>query len=172
MYKVLFRPFIQKKLFFNYQYGFNFPITKALKVNYTAANSNIVRNYFDATNTPIDNLDIWHDYWNIGTPNTHNQQITVNYDLPINKIPALAFVKSSYIYTGDYSWQRSSAAFATFQTIDGTVYQLGNTVQNAASHKLNATLNMDAFYKYIGLTAKNNRKQRQLRKRHQNQAKN
>lgn len=151
-------PLYRRNYFFNYQYGFNFPITKALKVNYTAANSNIVRNYFDATNTPIDNLDIWHDYWNIGTPNTHNQQITVNYDLPINKIPALSFVKSSYIYTGDFSWQRSSDAFATFQTVDGTVYQLGNTIQNAGSHKINATLNMDAFYKYIGLTAKKQQK--------------
>ncbi len=151
-------PLYRRNYFFNYQYGFNFPITKALKVNYTAANSNIVRNYFDATNTPIDNLDIWHDYWNMGTPNTHNQQITVNYDLPINKIPALAFLKSSYIYTGDFSWQRSSDAFATFQTVDGTVYQLGNTIQNAGSHKLNATLNMDAFYKYIGLTGNKQQK--------------
>ena len=84
--------------------------------------------------------------------------------MPINKIPALSFVKSSYIYTGDYSWQRSSDAFATFQTVDGTVYQLGNTVQNAGSHKINATLNMDAFYKYIGLTAKKQQKAAPVKK--------
>ena len=87
-------------------------MTKALKVNYTVANNNIVRNYFDDNKNPIDGLDIWHDYWNIGTPNTHNQQLTVNYDLPLNKIPALGFItKSSYIYTSDFSWQRSSDAF-------------------------------------------------------------
>lgn len=151
-------PLYRRNYFFNYQYGFNFPITKALKVNYTVANNNIVRNYFDANKNPIDGLDIWHDYWNIGTPNTHNQQLTVNYDLPINKIPALAFIKSTYIYTSDFSWQRSSDAFATFLAQDGTLYQLGNTVQNSGSHKLNASLNMDMFYKYIGLTAKKTKK--------------
>lgn len=152
-------PLYRRNYFFNYQYGVNFPITKALKVNYTAANNNIVRNYFDAQNNPINDLDIWNDYWNFGTANTHNQQLTANYDLPINKIPALSFIKSSYVYTGDYSWQRSSDAFATFQALDGTTYQLGNTIQNANSHKITAGLDMNGFYKYIGLTAKKQIKQ-------------
>ena len=147
-------PLYRRNYFFNYQYGVNFPLTKSLKVNYTAANNNIVRNYFDSNKNPINDLDIWDDYWNFGQANTHNQQLLVNYDLPINKIPALSFVKSSYVYTGDYSWQRSSDAFATFQALDGTIYQLGNTIQNANSHKINAALDMNAFYKYIGLTAK------------------
>ena len=72
----------------------------------------------------------------------------------INKIPALSFIKTSYVYTGDYSWQRASDAFSTFQALDGTTYQLGNTIQNANSHKINAGLDMNMFYKYIGLTAK------------------
>jgi cell surface protein SprA len=152
-------PLYRRNYFFNYQYGVNFPITKSLKLNYTAANNNIVRNYFDAQNNPINDLDIWNDYWNFGSANTHNQQITANYDLPINKIPALSFIKSSYIYTGDYSWQRSSDAFATFQALDGTTYQLGNTIQNANSHRINAGFDMNAFYKYIGLTAKKQKKQ-------------
>lgn len=152
-------PMYRRNYFFNYQYGFNFPLTKALKVNYTVANNNIVRNYFDDNKNPIDGLDIWHDYWNIGTPNTHNQQLTVNYDLPLNKIPALGFItKSSYIYTSDFSWQRSSDAFSTFLAADGILYQLGNTIQNSGSHKFNMNLNMDMFYKYIGLTTKKNNK--------------
>lgn len=152
-------PLYRRNYFFNYQYGVNFPITKSLKLNYTAANNNIVRNYFDAQKNPINDLDIWNDYWNFGSANTHNQQLTANYELPINKIPALSFVKSSYVYTGDYSWQRSSDAFATFVALDGTTYQLGNTIQNANSHKINTAFDMNAFYKYIGLTAKKQKKQ-------------
>lgn len=145
-------PLYKRNYFFNYLYGFNYNITKALRVNYTAASSNIVRNYLDESNVPIDGLDIWNDYWNIGQSNQHNQQIIVNYDLPINKIPALSFIKSNYSYTGDYNWQRSSDAFATYIDENGTNWNLGNTIQNANSHKLNTTLNMDLFYKYIGLT--------------------
>jgi cell surface protein SprA len=150
----------RRNYFFNYNYGFNYNITKALRVNYTASSSNIVRNYLDENNLPIDGLDIWDDYWNIGQSNQHNQQIVVNYDLPINKIPALAFIKSTYIYTGDYNWQRSSDAYSSIEAEDGTNYALGNTIQNASSHKLNTTFNMDTFYKYIGLTKNKSNKSR------------
>ncbi|CAM3793241.1 cell surface protein SprA [Flavobacterium cucumis] len=142
----------RRNYFFNYNYGVNYNLTKSLRFNYTASSNNIVRNYLDENNLPIDGLGIWDDYWNIGESNQHNQQLVVNYDLPINKIPLFSFVKSTYTYTGDYNWQRSSDAFSSILAEDGTQYQLGNTIQNASSHKLNTTLNMDAFYKYIGLT--------------------
>jgi cell surface protein SprA len=82
------------------------------------------------------------------------QQLVMNYELPIDKIPLFSFVKANYSYTGDYSWQRASIALSQYVAPDGTTYNLGNTVQNAISHNLNANLNMDLFYKYIGLTKK------------------
>ena len=142
-------PLFRRNYLFNYQYGFNYNITKALKVNFTASTHNIVRTYFDQYNVPDNSNTIWTDFWNIGTPNQHNQQIVINYELPINKIPFLAFVKSTYSYTGDYSWQKSSLALAS---VDG--YDLGNTIQNAGSHRLNTAFSMETFYKYIGLGKK------------------
>lgn len=147
-------PLYRRNYFFNYQYSFNYNLTKALKINYTASTSNIVRNYLDENNIPIDDFSIWDDYWNIGDPNQHIQQIIVNYELPINKIPVFSFVKSTYSYTADYNWQRSSDALSTIELEDGTTYRLGNTIQNGNIHRLNTTLNMDSFYKYIGLTKK------------------
>lgn len=146
-------PLYRRNYMFNYQYGFNYNLTKALKVNYTASTNNIVRNYLDENNIPMDDFTIWDDYWNIGEANQQIQQLVVNYDLPINKIPALAFIKSTYSYTGDYNWQRSTDALSTISTDEG-VFSLGNTIQNAGSHRLNTALNMDLFYKYIGLTKK------------------
>ncbi|MCF6128427.1 cell surface protein SprA [Flavobacterium sp. AS60] len=142
-------PLFRRNYMFNYQYGFNYNLTKALKINFTAASHNIVRTYMDENNVPDNSNTIWTDFWNIGTPNQHNQQIVVNYELPINKIPTLAFVKSTYSYTGDYSWQRASLAM---NSVDG--YDLGNTIQNAGSHRLNTAFNMETFYKYIGLGKK------------------
>ena len=151
-------PLYRRNYLFNYQYGFNYNLTKALKLNYTAATSNIVRNYLDEEGAPIDTFTIWDDYWNPGEANQHNQQLTVNYDLPINKLPFLSFVKSTYTYTGNYNWQRASIAFSEFEDVDGTVYDLGNTIQNNGQHQLNTALNMDLFYKYIGLTKSSERK--------------
>lgn len=146
-------PLYRRNYFFNYNYGFNFNLTKALRFNYTVATNNIVRNYFDENKKPIDELTIWDDYFNIGQANLHTQQLVVNYDLPINKIPALSFVKSVYSYTSDFSWQRSSDAMSSID-YNGVNYSLGNTIQNAGSHKLNTTLNMDMLYRYVGLTNK------------------
>ncbi|MCD8529351.1 MAG: cell surface protein SprA [Flavobacterium sp.] len=81
----------RRNYFFNYTYGFNYNLTKSIRMNYTASSNNIVRNYLDENNLPIDGLDIWDDYWNIGQSNQHNQQLVVNYDLPINKIPIFQF---------------------------------------------------------------------------------
>jgi len=146
-------PLYRRNYMFNYQYGFNYNLTRALKINYTASTNNIVRNYLDENGIPMEDFTIWDDYWNIGEANQHIQQIVVNYDLPLNKLPVFAFVKSTYSYTGDYSWQRSTDALSTIETDEG-VFSLGNTIQNAGSHRLNTALNMDAFYKYIGLTKK------------------
>jgi len=80
----------------------------------------------------------------------------VNYDLPLNKLPFLSFVKSSYTYTGDYSWQRASVALSQVPNENDPEhpYNLGNTIQNASSHKLNTTFSMESLYKYIGLGKK------------------
>jgi cell surface protein SprA len=149
-------PLYRRNFAFNYQYGFNYNLTKSLKLNYTASSSNIVKNYLNEDNEPIDTFTIWDSYWDIGDPNQHTQQLVVNYDLPINKIPIFSFIKANYTYTGDYTWQRTSNALSQIQ-IDGTDYNLGNTIQNASSNNLTATFNMETFYKYVGLRKSNSK---------------
>ena len=147
-------PLYRRNFFFNYNYGFNYKLTKSLSFVYNANSNNIVKNYLDSNNAPIDSFSIWDDFWNPGTPNQHNQQLVVNYELPINKLPFLGFVKSNYSYTSDYNWTRSSSAFASIETQEGDIYQLGNTIQNANSHKLNTTFDMASFYKMLGIGVK------------------
>ncbi|MFV8371000.1 cell surface protein SprA [Flavobacterium sp. LB2P74] len=149
-------PLYRRNFAFNYQYGFNYNLTKSLKLNYTASSSNIVKNYLNEDNEPIDTFTIWDSYWDIGDPNQHMQQLVVNYEIPINKIPLFSFVKANYSYTGDYTWQRTSNALSQIE-IEGNSYNLGNTIQNASSNNLNATFNMDMLYKYLGLTKNTNK---------------
>jgi cell surface protein SprA len=146
-------PLYRRNYAFNYNYGFNYNLTKNLKFNYTASSNNIVKNYMNSDNVPNDELTIWDSYLNVGQANQHMQQLVLNYDIPLDKIPVFSFVKANYSYTGDYSWQRASVALSNIE-IEGVDYNLGNTIQNAISHNLNANMNMDLFYKYIGLTKK------------------
>jgi cell surface protein SprA len=146
---------------FEFQYAFNYNITKALSLNFTAANSNIVRNYFvdDVINGRQDpNLDVWDGFFDFGDPNIQNQQLQVNYEIPLYKIPTFSFLKATYSYTGDFQWQKGSDLNNNLEIENSeglvTAYNLGNSVQNANTHNINSTLNMEMLYKYVGLVKK------------------
>lgn len=153
-------PLYRRNYFFNYNFGFNFDLTKSVRLTYIGGSNNIVRNYYDSVNETIDNNNtIWDDYFNIGEPNQFSQQFTLNYELPINKIPFLAFVKSNYAYTGNFNWQRASDAYSNIQ-IDGSdeLFSVGNTIQNSRTQRLNTTLGMETLYRYLGLVKSSQRK--------------
>ncbi len=148
---------------FDFQYALNYNITNALSFNFTAANSNIVRNYFvnDLINGRQDpNLDVWDGFLDFGDPNIQNQQLQLNYELPIYKIPTFSFLRATYSYTGDFQWQKGSdlnnnLPITNVETNVTTVYNLGNSIQNANTHMINSSLNMETLYKYVGLARKN-----------------
>ncbi len=141
---------------FDFQYTINYNLTKALQLNFTAANNNIVRNYFkdNIINGEQDpTLDVWDGFLDFGDPNRQSQQLGITYELPLNKIPTLSFINATYQYSGDFQWQKGSDLYGNLE-LDGQTYDLGNTIQNANTHNLNTTLDMNKLYKYIGLTKK------------------
>ncbi|WP_282122906.1 cell surface protein SprA [Algibacter mikhailovii] len=142
---------------FDFQYAINYNLTKSLQINFTAANSNIVRNYF------VDNdliageqdqtLDIWDGLMDFGDPNRQTQNFGLTYQIPLNKIPTFSFIDATYQYTGTFLWQKGSDLYGDIE-LDGTRYDLGNTIQNSNVHNLNTSLDMNRLYRYIGLTKK------------------
>ena len=143
---------------FDMQYNINYNITDALSLNFTAANNNIVRNYFiddqlDGEQDP--NLDVWDGFFDVGDPNRQSQQLGINYELPLNKIPFLSFLRATYSYIGDFQWQKGSDLFGNIESVsDGQRYNLGNTIQNANTHNINSSLDMNKLYRYLGLVKK------------------
>jgi cell surface protein SprA len=138
---------------FDLQYTFNYDITDNLRVDYSASRNNIVRNYFvdDIINGEQDpELDIWDGLLDVGDPNRQFQQLSLNYELPFSKIPTLSFLRATYSYTGDFQWQKGSDLFGDL-SINGETYDLGNSIQNANSHTINASLDMNRLYRYLGL---------------------
>ncbi|WP_240911231.1 T9SS outer membrane translocon Sov/SprA [Yeosuana marina] len=146
----------RRNYMFDFQYTINYNLTKALQFNFTAANNNIVRNYFkdNILNGEQDpTLDIWDGFFDFGDPNRQNQQLGITYELPINKIPTFSFINATYQYSSDFQWQKGSDLYGNLE-LDGQTYDLGNTIQNANTHNINTTLDMNKLYKYIGLTKK------------------
>lgn len=139
----------QRNYLFNWQYALNYNLTKSLRLNLTASNNNIVRNYFEDANNPnsdIDpNLGLWDGFFDIGEPNRHSQQMQLNYEIPFAKIPALDFMNGQYSYTSNFDWQRGGDAL---RQVVGTDI---NTIQNANTHNLTASMTMQKLYDLVGL---------------------
>ncbi|MFK7834244.1 MAG: cell surface protein SprA [Winogradskyella sp.] len=153
---------------FDLQYAINYNITDALSLNFMAANSNIVRNYFvdDRINGRQDAaLDVWDGFFDLGDPNLQTQQLQLNYELPLYKIPILSFLKATYAYNGSFQWQKGSDLNEGLEVaIDADnnpdtpnvlqSFDLGHAIQNSNTHNLNTTLNMETLYKTLGLVRK------------------
>ncbi|TXE06368.1 cell surface protein SprA [Seonamhaeicola algicola] len=137
---------------FDFQYTLNYNLTDALQLNFTAANNNIVRNYFKDDNLirgeQDERLDVWDGLFDAGDPNRQSQNLGITYQLPINKIPTFSFIDATYQYTGNFQWQKGSDLYG--EVIGEDVH----TVQNSNVHDINASLDMNRFYRYIGLVKK------------------
>ena len=145
---------------FDFQYAINYNLTDAFSLNFTAANTNIVRNYFidDRINGRQDpELNVWDGFFDFGDPNIQTQQLQVNYEIPLYKIPVLSFLRATYAYSGAFQWQKGSDLNEGL-VLDGQTYNLGHSIQNSNTHNLNTTLNMETFYKTIGLVRKGNQR--------------
>ncbi len=146
----------QRNFLFDWQYAVNYNLTDALRFNFNASNNRIVRNFIDEDGIINNDVGVWDGFFDIGEPNQHFQTLQVNYDLPFNKVPFLRFMRATYSYTGNYQWQRGSDLFRNIklELEDGTegFFDLGNTVQNSNTHRINSTLDMNNFYRYVGLT--------------------
>ncbi|HET8737056.1 MAG TPA: cell surface protein SprA, partial [Pricia sp.] len=143
----------QRNYLFNWQYAVNYALTKSLRLNLTASNNHIVRNYYEdfidgdgiERQRINETLGLWDGFWDLGQPNRHAQQLELNYEIPFSKIPALDFINAQYSYTSNFDWQRGGDALREVAGSDI------NTVQNASTHNLTANLTMDRFYNLIGL---------------------
>ncbi|MCK0192175.1 cell surface protein SprA [Arenibacter sp. F20364] len=146
-------PFLQQRNYlFNWQYAINYSLTKSLRLNLTASNNNIVRNYFSEDGNPDSEINqalgLWDGFFDIGEPNRHSQEMQLNYELPLSKIPAFDFINAQYTYTSNFDWQRGGDALREVAGEDI------NTVQNASTHNLTASLTMQKFYDFLGLGRK------------------
>tara|TARA_R100000306_G_scaffold46671_3_gene44559 strand:+ start:21202 stop:28584 length:7383 start_codon:yes stop_codon:yes gene_type:complete len=146
----------QRNFLFDWQYTVNYNLTKSLRFNFNTSNNRIVTNYIDDEGFADDTVGVWDGFFDIGDPNQHFQSLQVNYDLPFDKFPFLDFARATYSYTGDFQWQDGSDLFNSIEIplSDGTVdtFNLGNSIQNAQTHRINSSLDMNKFYRYVGLT--------------------
>ncbi|MBC7382952.1 MAG: cell surface protein SprA [Bacteroidia bacterium] len=130
-------------------YEMRWDLTKNIKVNYNAtldARIDEPRGKIDAS-TPEKNDSIKHNFWNGGRTTKYDQTARIDYNIPINKLPYMAWVSQlSYNYTVNYQWLQAPPAADS----------LGNTIQNSQQQQWNTNLNFASLYNKFEILRKIN----------------
>ncbi|MBI9033263.1 MAG: cell surface protein SprA [Bacteroidales bacterium] len=138
-------------------YNVKYDLTRSIKINYDAnANAYI---YEPAGAIQRDNRDEYQKYrdevlsdiMDLGTMNRFNQNVSIQYAVPINKIPLFDWVTLNTSYSAAYSWQ---AAPKTIQE------RVGNTIENSQNIQVNSNLRMTNLYNKIPYLKELNRSSR------------
>ncbi len=141
---------------FDWDYNIAYDLTKALQINFRAANSYINDTFDRDSNNDVINGQIFDKFFTIGRPQHYHQKLDATYKLPLNKIPILDFITGTYNYTADFDWQAVS---------NDQVTLVGNTIQNANTHTFNTDFNMRKLYRKIGVNKLFTKKKRQSKKK-------
>ncbi|MFH0867062.1 MAG: cell surface protein SprA [Bacteroidota bacterium] len=141
---LLIEPTYVKIFNWNRDYGLKWDITQNLKVDFTA--NTIARideppGEIDNSNADLDwkRDSIMENISNMGRITQYDQALSVNYTLPINKIPFLNWVTASAKYSGGYAWDA-----APLSTVE-----LGNSIENSNTKQLNGSFNFTSLFNKV-----------------------
>ena len=158
------RSFSNKQFTWDRSYDLQWDFTKNLKFNFNAVNEAVIDELkaFDELGRPTteeerkkvirDGLKSW------GRNKFYRHNLSLDWTLPLKKIPFLNWMQVKAQYGADYSW-----AAAAQNTIE-----LGNVIQNKQNRRLNGDLNFEKLYKkskYLNNIEKKKKKKGKGRKK-------
>jgi cell surface protein SprA len=140
-----------KNFALNRQYTLLFDLTESLRFDYTARTNARVDELEGAPNTDSNRAEIMRNLEQLGRGLNYHQQVSLNWQLPLSKIPLLDFATISATYNGDYDWQAPSQTTTVAARNSGSGQSnfnlnFGNTIQNNRQLQLNSTFNFSALY--------------------------
>ena len=122
-------------------YNVNYPITKNLKLDYSATVNSRIQEPFGQLNTQEKKDSVRNDFWALGRMRDFNQIANFNYSLPFDKVGILNWITSTVRYGANYGWTQAPPAYSS----------LGNTIQNSRELTLNTQFNFVSLYNKIPL---------------------
>ncbi len=142
---VLIFPTYVKKWDWTRVYDLKFDLTQSIRIDYMANAAAFIDEPPGAIDKNSPNYKSYKDsiresIMGLGTMNTYNQSLDINYTLPINKIPFLSWLNVTLGYGGDYKWTASP------QSIQSRV---GNVADNNQAKTINGTVNMTTLYNKV-----------------------
>ncbi len=134
-----------KNFRWNRSYVFKYNPFKSLSIDYSATNNARIDEPYGPNNTKEKKQEVWSNIGNGGRNTNYNQQLTVNYNIPINKLPIFDFITATVGYASTYNWtalpwQKDSASGKLVQN------SLGNIIANSQSDRGKVDFNFKKLY--------------------------
>lgn len=127
-------------------YGLKWDLTRNLKMEFSAINTSIVDEPTGRiTSANRDTLD--NSLKRLGRTVNYNHNASVNYAVPINKLPFLDFTNLNARYAIRYEWKADPlAARQANSPLDSGGVVIGNTIGNTQTITINPTLSLSTLY--------------------------
>ncbi len=133
-------PTFEKFFTFNRIYNLRWNLTKGLNLDYNARANAIIDEPEGDINNAQKRDSIWNNVKNLGRMKNYDQSISLNYRLPLDKIPFTDWIAADANYAVNYSWTA------------GSVYQieaLGNTIQNNRTQGITSKIDLVKLYNKV-----------------------
>lgn len=153
---VLLEPNFVKSFDWDRIYDLRFDLTTSLRLEFSATNLARIdepggRLHPDEDDYDQKRQEIWDNIKSFGRTTFYTHRVNLNYNVPINKLPMLDWVNATAVYAADFDWITAPLA-AT---------ELGNTIENSQTLRLNANANLVNLYNKIGFLQQINQRRPQ-----------
>ncbi len=144
-----------KDFIWNRYVDLRYNLTRSLEMDFSSENTARIDEPEGRINRHDDDYAIKKDsilenLFNLGRPTLYHHMFSVNYMVPINKMPLLDWTMLTARYQGMYDWQ---AGPVTNKSV-----VLGNVIENSRQVQLTGMLNMVTLYNKIGFLKDINQK--------------
>lgn len=142
---LLIEPTYDKDFMWTRDYAFKFNLTRNLVVDFHATTQaridepeGIVDRQRDPERYQQWKDTVWNNILDGGRPVNYNHDFSVQYTVPVNKLPFLDWTSLQLGYSTRYDWQAAAV------TADST--NLGNVIRNASALQMNGDLSLTSLY--------------------------
>ncbi len=139
------RPTYNKSWNWDRKYDLKFDLAKSLTLQFNALANSFINEAPGSKNKNSewyddkarDSIDVKSQIFNFGIMDRYVQNFTLNYTIPIDKLPFLEWVTANFTYQSGYSWTASPLSIQD---------RFGNQIENSKTVQLNGNLAFDKLY--------------------------
>ena len=141
---IIVKPTYYKQFTWQRKYGLQYDLSRSFHIQYSADANARIDEPIGRIETRSATDSIWQSIASGGTMQNFQQALSASYELPVNKLPYMDFLKMPLSYRTTFTHQGTTQALAS----------MGSILQNSTTLQASAQANMQTLYNRIPLLKK------------------